>query len=313
MRKNKLTDHLNFGLYCIPAFLSAAILLSGFLLPSGTARDLPDDHSGRAHFNMATYNIFYYTPPEHSDSWEQRREHVARIILFHNIAFWGSQEGEHNQLRDLREMLGHEYVGDGRDDGDTEGEHSAIFYDPEKFRALEDETFWLSKTPDRPSKDWGVNFHRICTWGRFLHIESGIEFYAYNVHFDHESQEARENSSRMVLEHIDEHVEEGTPVVLMGDLNAVPGNRAYEKVTKHGLLNDVYDISTLSPHGPEGTFNGFDINREPDRRIDYLFVTGHFDVHRYGVLTDTYLLDGLRFPSDHFPVLVEVTLADEAR
>ena len=38
------------------------------------------DRDGEVRFNMATYNIFYYTPPEHANSWEQRREHVANLI-----------------------------------------------------------------------------------------------------------------------------------------------------------------------------------------------------------------------------------------
>ena len=320
-----------------PVREAGLVLMAVFLLvaggwAAGHAMGQADRH-GEVRFNMATYNIFYHTPPEHPNSWEQRREHVANVIRFHDIAIWGSQEGEYNQLQDLREMLGHEYVGVARDDGDTLGEHSAIVYDPARFEALDSGTFWLSKTPDRPSMDWGVNFHRICTWGKFRHRESGAEFFIYNVHFDHESQEARENSSRMVLEHIGgKHaggvdggepegvpegvpdwvsggVPEGMPVVFMGDLNAVPGNPAYEKVMEHGLFRDAKLVSRTPPHGPPGTFNGFDINRAPDRRIDYVLVSDHFEVHRYGVLTDTYLhAGGLRFPSDHFPVVTEVTL-----
>lgn len=261
-------------------------------------------------FNMATYNIFYYTPPEHTNSWEQRRHHVANLILFHDIALIGSQEGEHNQLQDLRKDLGYEYVGVARDDGDTEGEHSAIMYDPERFENLDHGTFWLSETPDRPSMDWGVNFHRICTWGKFEHRGTGLRFFVYNVHFDHESQLARENSSAMVLEHIDTHVPDDMPVVFMGDVNAVPGNPAYEIIVDHARFSDAYEITENPPHGPTGTFNGFDIGRVPDRRIDYLFLSSHFDVHRYGVLSDTYLHNGeVFFPSDHYPVLIEVTLS----
>jgi len=44
----------------------------------------------------------------------------------------------------------------------------------------------------------------------------------------------------------------------------------------------------------------------PDRRIDYVFLSDHFSVNRYGVLTDSY--DGLKYPSDHFPVLVEIEM-----
>ena len=257
-------------------------------------------------FNIATYNIFFYTPPEHENSWKSRKTHVASLIRFHKIALWGSQEGEYNQLQDLREMLGHDYLGVARDDGNKQGEHSAIFYDPDLFHALDNGTFWLSKTPDRPTMDWGVNFHRICTWGEFKHIETDIRFYVYNVHFDHESQEARENSSRLVLEHIDDNTEPGIPVILMGDLNAEPGNQAYKKIMKQDRFFDAYNISKKPPHGPNGTFNGFDFNRNPDRRIDHIFLTNHFNVKRYGVLTDS--CDGLKYPSDHFPVLVEIDM-----
>ncbi len=257
-------------------------------------------------FNVSSYNIFYYTPPEHDNSWEARKDHVANIIRFHNISLWGSQEGELNQLQDLKEMTGQEYVGVGRDDGENDGEHSAIFYNPDLFRVIEHNTFWLSETPDRPSMDWGVNFHRICTWGKFEHIESGKEFYVYNAHFDHESQEARVNSSRMVLNHIDENVSDDEMVIFLGDLNAVPGNRAYDKIIEHGKLQDSYHLSELPPHGPTGTFNGFSFTRTPDRRIDYIFLSSHFKVNRYGVLTDSF--DGLKYPSDHFPVFTEIEI-----
>lgn len=257
-------------------------------------------------FNIATYNIFYYTPEDHPNSWEVRKEHVASIIRFHDIALWGSQEGEHNQLQYLREKLGQEYVGFARDDGEKAGEHSAIFYDPGLFRVLEHDTFWLSETPDRPSMDWGVNFHRICTWAKFEHLESGRKFYVYNVHFDHESQLARENSSKMVLEHINER--EDLPVIFMGDFNAVPGNRSYDMIEEDARFRDAYDVSVLPPHGPEGTFNGFSFERVPNRRIDHIFLTQDFEVRRWGILTDSY--SNLRYPSDHFPVLAEIEFSD---
>ena len=255
-------------------------------------------------YNISTYNIFYYTPSEHANSWDARKDHVAGIIRFHNIVLWGSQEGEYNQLQDLRKMLGQEYIGVARDDGDKEGEHSAIFYDPDLFRVLEHDTFWLSKTPDRPSMDWGVNFHRICTWGKFEVIETGDIIYVYNVHFDHQSQEARENSSRMVLEHVDEHTEAGDKIIIMGDLNAVPDNRSYKMINEDDRFWDAYDVTQTPPHGPEGTFNGFSFTRVPDRRIDHIFLTEQFNVKRFGILTDSF--SGLRYPSDHFPVVAEI-------
>lgn len=275
-------------------FLTLLLLLSTFTTLQLSAQS----------YNISTYNIWYYTPAENPNSWDSRKDHVAGIIRFHDIVLWGSQEGVYSQLQDLREMLGQEYIGVARDDGDTMGEHSAIFYDPDLFRVLVHDTFWLSKTPDRPSMDWGVNYHRICTWGKFEVIATGEIAYVYNVHFDHESQEARENSSRMVLEHIDEHTEEGDMIIIMGDLNAVPGNSAYEMVIDDERFSDAYDITQTPPHGPDGTFNGFSFSRVPDRRIDHIFLSEHFNVKRFGILTDSF--SGLRYPSDHFPVIAEI-------
>lgn len=256
--------------------------------------------------NVATYNIFYHTPADHENSWDNRKLHVANLIKFHDIVLWGSQEATHIQMQDLTELLGQEYVGVARDDGAKEGEHSAILYDPGLFRVLEHDTFWLSETPDEPSIAWGANLRRICTWGKFEHIDSGKSFYVYNAHFDHESQEARENSSRLVLDHIDKNTTTDDPVIFMGDMNAVPENEAYQKVGEHDRFQDAYDLSEMPPHGPEGTYNGFSFAQEPDRRIDHIFLSDHFGVKRYGVLTDNY--GGLKYPSDHFPVLAEIEL-----
>jgi endonuclease/exonuclease/phosphatase family metal-dependent hydrolase len=153
---------------------------------------------------------------------------------------------------------------------------------------------------------WGANYRRICTWGKFEHIATGKTFFVYNAHFDHESQEARENSSRMVLDHIAKNTSSDDPVIFMGDLNADPENEAYHKIIEQGRLRDAYGVSGIPPHGPKGTFNGFSITDEPVRRIDHIFLSDHFSVKRYGILTDSY--GGLKYPSDHFPVLAEIEL-----
>ena len=54
-----------------------------------------------------------------------------------------------------------------------------------------------------------------------------------------------------------------------------------------------------------GSFNAFGANLNHKDIIDHIFITKDFTVNKWGVLTDTY--HG-KFPSDHFPVLAEVTL-----
>ena len=52
-------------------------------------------------------------------------------------------------------------------------------------------------------------------------------------------------------------------------------------------------------------FNGFDINSETQYPIDYIFVTTNIQVNSYQVVKQKF---ENRYPSDHFPVFVEVII-----
>lgn len=56
--------------------------------------------------------------------WADRREPLVKQILFEELDIFGLQEVLHNQLEDIRSLLGDEYqcIGVGRDDGKTKGE-----------------------------------------------------------------------------------------------------------------------------------------------------------------------------------------------
>ena len=61
----------------------------------------------------------------------------------------------------------------------------------------------------------------------------------------------------------------------------------------------------MTPYGPDLTFSSFEVGREEEGRIDYVFVTKDVRVVRTGVLTDQYRGS---YPSDHLPVLAEIVL-----
>ena len=70
------------------------------------------------------------------------------------------------------------------------------------------------------------------------------------------------------------------------------------------MLTDVYDITSMR-YANNGTFNGFGNSIQKDNIIDHIFITKSFTSMYYGILTDTYMG---KYPSDHFPILVEVSL-----
>ena len=254
--------------------------------------------------NIITYNIRYNNPADKENAWPKRSADVIRLLKIHKADIFSVQEALFDQIMNLKDgMKGYDYVGVGRDDGNVNGEFSAIFYNSANYLLLENGTFWLSKTPKIPSKSWDAALNRICTWARFREIESHKSFYVFNTHFDHQGVVARKKSALLILKKISEIAQRKEPVVLTGDFNLTPEEKPLVLIRQK--LKDSRQVSVAAPKGPVGTFNGFDFQSKLDSRIDYLFVNNYFEVNNYSVLTDS--RDG-RYPSDHLPVLIEVQI-----
>ncbi|NVJ86315.1 MAG: endonuclease/exonuclease/phosphatase family protein [Algoriphagus sp.] len=251
---------------------------------------------------VATFNIRWDNPNDEGNLWKDRLPHVVGLIEFHKIGLFGIQEGLHHQVTQLQDALGYQYLGVGRDDGDEKGEYTAVFFDPKEFKVHEEGTFWLSPTPEKPSKGWDAALNRICSWGKFEDSD-GNQFYVFNIHYDHIGQQAREESSKLVVQKIEEINTQSLPVILLGDFNVTPDNPAYTTIIQSSGWKDTRLISKNPSYGPRGTFTGFDWEVLPDGIIDHIFINGDAQVLRHGILSDNY---GKKYPSDHFPVMVEV-------
>jgi len=253
---------------------------------------------------MATFNVRWDNPNDTGNLWKDRLPHVIDLVKFHKIGLFGTQEGLHHQVEQMSKGLGYSYLGVGRDDGAQKGEYTAILFNPDQFKLLEQGTFWLSPTPEIPSKGWDAALNRICSWGKFKDNQNKT-FYVFNVHYDHIGQEAREQSSVLLTKQIEKINPKKLPVILMGDFNVTPDNAAYTTITSNPFWKDARLISKIPAYGPAGSFTGFEWERMPDGIIDHVFVNGKIQVIRHGILTDNY---GKKYPSDHFPVLVEIEI-----
>jgi endonuclease/exonuclease/phosphatase family metal-dependent hydrolase len=255
--------------------------------------------------NVVSYNIRYNTPNDGENAWPNRVEMVNGLLQFHDPDIFGLQEALYEQILDVQEGLPEfEWFGVGRDDGDKEGEFSPIFFNKSKFILLKKGTFWLSETPGKPGLGWDAACNRVVTWGRFQSKVTGKQFFVFNTHFDHRGVEARKNSALLIEEKIKEMVnDKNLPVILTGDFNLTPEQEPIILLKKY--LIDSYDVSEEPRYGPEGTFSGFKIDADLNRRIDYIFVQGGIKVLEYAVLSDN---KDKRTPSDHLPVFVRVQL-----
>ncbi|MDR2232554.1 MAG: endonuclease/exonuclease/phosphatase family protein [Tannerella sp.] len=252
---------------------------------------------------VASYNLRMDTQGDSLNAWTYRKDNVNALIRFHDFDMFGTQEGFHHQLQDVLRMPEYAYIGAGRDDGQTAGEHSAIFYKKDRFEVLEQGNFWLRETPDVPGKGWDATCcNRICSWGQFKDKQSGKTFYYFNVHFDHQGVVARQESGKLMVAKIKE-IAKDAPVICTGDFNSLPDTEQIRLLSEY--LNDSRAVTQAPPYGPEGTFNRRFANPVGAGRIDYIFVSDGFDVLRYASLTDN---NGQFYPSDHIPVMAEIIL-----
>ncbi|MCB0607964.1 MAG: endonuclease/exonuclease/phosphatase family protein [Lewinella sp.] len=250
-----------------------------------------------------TYNLRYDNPGDGDNTWDKRKGKLVALVNYYAPDVLGTQEGLKHQLDYMQSNLnGYAYYGAGRDDGKEKGEYSAIFYRKDRFDVLESATFWLSPTPDQPTKGWDAALPRVCSYLLLKDKQSHKKLWVFNTHFDHVGKQARVESAKLILEKIQAFTAgKKYPVILTGDFNLTPDETAIATL-KAGLL-DAHDLAGKSAYGPEGTFNSFEFNKAPERRIDYVF-TGKQGLTflRYAVIDDFY---DFKYPSDHLPVLAE--------
>ena len=282
---------------------------------------------------VGSYNIRYKNRNDslNGNVWAKRCQVICDQVNFMNPLIFGTQEVLYNQLQDLQQGLdGYDYIGIGRDDGEREGEHEAIFYKKDQLTLLDSGNFWLSETPEKPGLGWDAACIRICTWGKFQvnakKKKDRTTFYFFNLHMDHVGVVARREAAKLVVARIQE-IANDARVILTGDFNVDQTNEIYNIFTDSGLLKDSYETARIR-FAENGTFNAFKTEYFTTSRIDHVFVSPAITVEAYGVLTNSYWTKNQisdealkasdapqeiwfsnttrRNPSDHYPVFVKI-------
>ena len=238
-----------------------------------------------------------------TDSWEDRIGIVSQTMLDSEADSIGVQEATPEWMATLKETVGdkYSYVGVGRDDGDNKGEYSSIFYLKDKYTAVESGTFWLSETPEKPSRGWDAACNRVCTWAVLQNKETGEKYVHINTHFDHIGISARKNSVDMIVEKAKEFTD--IPVVFTADMNVKQDSENYNQFVNSGVL---YDTKFAAPDTMDYcTYHDTKPNKHKDDVIDYVMINDKFSAVSYKVVTEG--IDG-RFVSDHYPVYADVVV-----
>lgn len=248
--------------------------------------------------------------------WDKRKIRIFQLLNMYDPDIIGVQEAELWQIIDLEsEFNEYSWLGKGRDDGEDEGEFTAVFYKEKRFHAWDNYTYWLSETPDTPSVGWDAALNRTLTAVLFYDFKNEGIVCFFNTHFDHVGETARVESAKLVRKIVTEYSAK-YPAVVTGDFNFTEDSEGYKVLTSGELAveNPIDDLKykplknskyiSEQPHtGGDTTFNAFGKETDIKSAIDFIFVNDKVKVLTHQTIIDTY--EGL-FPSDHYPVLVEI-------
>jgi endonuclease/exonuclease/phosphatase family metal-dependent hydrolase len=270
------------------------VLLVAMLLP--VSIDAKKKSDVDYDLKVMSYNIRMGVAKDGTNSWEFRYPATAMMIEDQKPDVFGVQEAFEFQIKFIEEnCLDYEAVGVGRDDGKSKGEFMSIFWNKKTVKMLKWGTFWLSETPDKPSKGWDAHCRRTATWALMKDKRTGKKFYFVNTHLDHRGVLAQKNGLALIVSRIDEINPKGYPMVLTGDFNVKPDNAALADLDK--IMQSSRKVAKKTDN--LNTFNGWG-KANPDQVIDYIYVSGFSDCLEYQTVTKPYA--DRKFISDHFPI-----------
>lgn len=251
------------------------------------------ENEGTEGLKVMSYNIRLGSANDGTNSWSLRYTATGDMLEDQAPDVFGVQEALDYQVRYINEMCGYEYVGVGRENGKKEGEHMAIFWNKKSVSMLKWGTFWLSETPQKPSKGWDAACFRTATWALMKDKKTGKKFYFVNTHLDHEGKEAQKNGLKLIVDRIGEINPEGYPMVLTGDFNMKPDDPNLAELDSK--MQSTRKIAAVTDN--HDTYNGWG---RGSGIIDYIYVSGFSSCPEYQTVVKRYR--DRKFVSDHYPV-----------
>lgn len=243
---------------------------------------------------VMTFNLRVRTPGDGANDWPNRRDLCASMIRFHQADVVAVQEAYTGMLGDLMQRLpGWHWAGEETAPG---GAINAVLWRHGRASLLQSQTVWLGPAQ---APGWDAACARNATVAR-MSDSHGREFTLVNAHWDHKGAKARAESALILgaLAACEDRV------LVVGDFNCEPGQGPLEMLTRKGNLAHAREACAQPWHGSLRTFTGFAPDMRGTEAVDHMFVRS-VGVQQIGSLCDHF--DG-RLPSDHFPLLAELTL-----
>lgn len=260
----------------------------------GSDEEVEPDPAG---LKLMSFNIRYKNSGDKGvQNWDARGPAVIAMLEEEKPVLMGVQECLSDQKNYiLKKCSRYGAIGVGRDDGKNSGEMMLIFYDKNAVSIVDWGTFWLSETPDVPSKSWDSACKRSATWARIRINATGKELFYTNTHLDHVYDYTRSEQMKVLEVMMKELNTAGLPMALTADFNTDQNSSIF-----NGISEFMYNARKSSPMtDSKGTYNAF--GSRTGSIIDNIFYskTGLKSL-RYRTVTTAFA--GISYISDHYPI-----------
>ena len=244
--------------------------------------------------SVLSLNLRFGLADDGPNAWDYRKENVVKLFRRQGPDFIATQEANHFQIDFLAENLPeYGYIGK-RHPAPKFWQDNILFY-RKTIVCKDDVHFFLSQTPDIPSRSFGSRYPRQGTLGLFY--LKGQSLICIDTHFDFETP-AQVGAARVIKEQLASYSDE-IPTILMGDFNATPESLCYRWLTgKEVDGGNGLDFNETFTTPYPSTFHRF--TGEPTGGyIDWILYRGPVRLIACEALQGP--VDGT-YPSDHFPV-----------
>lgn len=292
-------------------YITMAILCIGLIACASGKSPSPDNFKTQAQsdvktLRVATFNIHYLHVTEKGlNKWNMRRKAVTDMIgdispdimAFQEMeSFGGGHSRNENIQLDWVLSQHHDFKAAAYSkNADNYPITQPILYRSSLFDFIEQGFFFFSETPDVIySPTFNGSYPAFCSWATLREKSSGKSFTVFNIHTDFSSGKNRIKSVELIAARMKPLIETGSPVLLIGDLNA--SNRS--KIAK--TLKSI-PLKFVPDSGSTFHFNR-GVNITP--AIDHILHTPHFTPKdKVTVWRKKY--NG-KWPADHYPVTADL-------
>lgn len=249
--------------------------------------------------SVLTYNICCINDSDSkTERWEIRAPLMAKQIQKKQPTIICLQEVKTKQLEFFKKFLKGYGVSYAFRDETELTECTPVFYSTKYYELVDEETFWLSDTPEKMSNTWGLDYYRVCTLVTLKDKRTDKQFVVASTHLDFKP----ENNTKCVKLISDKIKEKALPALVMGDFNSEATSSPIVEAKK-----TFFDCGLDFDDETTRTINYFDEEKEKcNIKIDYIFRTKtEFNVVSYSVDTNKY---NNIYVSDHYPIYAEVKI-----